>query len=52
MKIKGGGIIHKALWHAKSTLAGIIIFPTKIENHVGMAERLARDSDIEDALQI
>ena len=49
----GGGVIHKPLGHAKSTLEGILKTPlTKIEAHEGMSERLVRDLYIEDALQI
>ena len=47
-----GERIIKALGDAESTLAGIWEKPfSKIEAHAGMAERLVRDLEIEEALQ-
>ena len=47
-----GERINKALGNFESTLAGIQIFFTKIEAYAGMVERLMRDLEIEEALQI
>ena len=44
--------IHKALGHAKISLAGIRKNITRIEAHAGMAERLVKDLAIEEGLQI
>ena len=49
---RGGEIINKALGNAESTVEGIRkkTFPN-IEAEAGMAERLVRDLEIEQALQ-
>ena len=48
---RGRERIHTALGHAKYSLAGLIFF-TRIESHADMYERIVRDLEIKEALQM